>query len=353
MKLHLCTLFDTNYLERGLVLYESLAQVCENFIIYIIAMDKMCFDILLNMNLAKAEIIYIDNIEYKELKEAKGNRSFRAFCWTCSSWGLKYIFDTYSPHVCTYIDADEYFYSSPEKLIAGFAKSDANAAIIGHNYGDERYARIMRRRSGIYCVQFNSFKNSNAGLRILNEWCMDCANECTDYLVGERLGDQKYLDDWLEKYDDVYVYKEIGAGIAPWNLYRFRRPKKVPVDSDKLLYDVISKRNCEVVFFHYHSLFINDKYADISVFTRYGWHDKNLIYRYYKDYIKRIIKTRKRIKDNLPDIKSQVGIREHIETGERKRNVIEKIKDYGIWYFLYSAIKFRLFKWMDYMKIYN
>ena len=352
MKLHFCTLFDINYLERGLVLYESLEEVCKDFIIYIIAMDKMCYDILTKMNLSKAEIIFIDNIEYKELKEAKDNRSFRAFCWTCSSWGLKYIFDTYNPYVCTYLDADEYFYSSPEKLIDGFVKSDANAAIIGHNFGDERYARIMRERSGTYCVQFNSFKRNSAGLRILNDWCMDCANECTDYFDGKRFGDQKYLDNWVEKYDKVYIYTEIGAGVAPWNIYRFRRAKNKLEDENKYLFDLISKKNWELFFIHYHSLIITDEYADISVFTRYGRHDKRIIYRYYKGYIKKVIEIRSKIEEAYPDMKSQVGIREHIRTGEKK-SIINKMIDYGIMYYLYGAIKHRLYKKLDYVNVNN
>ena len=47
-----CTLFDSNYLDKGLVLYESMANVMENFKLYILAMDEKCEDILKDMNLS-------------------------------------------------------------------------------------------------------------------------------------------------------------------------------------------------------------------------------------------------------------------------------------------------------------
>jgi len=62
-----CTLFDTNYLSRGVALYRSLENVCEDFHLYIFAFDNTCLDILNKMNLNKATIISLKEFEDDKL----------------------------------------------------------------------------------------------------------------------------------------------------------------------------------------------------------------------------------------------------------------------------------------------
>jgi hypothetical protein len=48
--LNFCTLFDSNYLSRGLALFESLKKTETNFHLYVVAFDNECYDYLKNLN---------------------------------------------------------------------------------------------------------------------------------------------------------------------------------------------------------------------------------------------------------------------------------------------------------------
>ena len=46
-----CTLFDSNYLTRGLAMYESLKKYSDDFYLYIFAFDDKSYELLVNLNL--------------------------------------------------------------------------------------------------------------------------------------------------------------------------------------------------------------------------------------------------------------------------------------------------------------
>ena len=52
MKLNFCTLFDSNYLLKGLSLYESLVKQCKSdFHLYVFLFDDKSYDIMKKLNL--------------------------------------------------------------------------------------------------------------------------------------------------------------------------------------------------------------------------------------------------------------------------------------------------------------
>ena len=61
-----CTLFDSNYLDKGLALYFSLRHVCENFILYLFPFDEAAEKVLLDLDLEKVELITLKKFESKE-----------------------------------------------------------------------------------------------------------------------------------------------------------------------------------------------------------------------------------------------------------------------------------------------
>ena len=139
----------------------------------------------------------------------KAGRTPTEYCWTATPALPLYLFDT-RPELeeVTYLDADLLFFSSPEPLFAEMG--DASVLITPHRFAPE-YAH--HEASGTYNVQFLTFRRAG-GLEILRWWHDRCVEWCFNRLEDGKLGDQKYLDDWPERFAGVHVLAHLGA--AAW-----------------------------------------------------------------------------------------------------------------------------------------
>src|SRR5687768_12114064 len=119
MKLHFATLFDKNYLDRGLVLYDSLNKHCKDFALYILALDEFTFNYFeANGQYEKVILIRLDEVEEydPELKNIKPGRSIIEYYFTLSPSLPLYILNKFQPdHICT-LDADILFFNNPVVL---------------------------------------------------------------------------------------------------------------------------------------------------------------------------------------------------------------------------------------------
>ena len=73
--LHFVTLFDSNYLTRGIALYLSLKDTCPNFVLYVIAFDDECYKILKDLRLPSMTVIPLNQFENEELLRIKPTRT--------------------------------------------------------------------------------------------------------------------------------------------------------------------------------------------------------------------------------------------------------------------------------------
>jgi len=275
------TLFDKNYLSRGLALYDSLLKHCDDFFIYILTLDEETKMFLTNKNKKNIHIISLNEIEsfYPELAEIKKNRSVAEYCWTLTPYSIQYTIKTFKLDSCTYLDADIYFYNNP-KIIFDEAKG-YSIIITEHRYTPKD---DQTKTSGKYCVQFTYFKNDNDGMEALEWWRQRCGEWCYNRYEDGKFGDQKYLDDWITRFTGVYVPKHIGCGLAPWNIQQFTLSNE-----NNILYvqDKITKIKQLVVFYHFHSLrelFINSK--EISYYLCGYYLDSMTIELIYIEYVK-------------------------------------------------------------------
>lgn len=232
-----------NYLTRGLALYYSLREHCQTFRIWVLCMDNDTFDTLLGMQLPGMRPISLEEFESgdKALLAAKQNRSRIEYYFTCTPSLLLFVLRQ-NPDIelITYLDADLFFFADPAPI---FVEIDGySIGIIGHRF-PEKLRHL--EEYGIYNVGWLSFRRDQDGHSCLNWWRERCIEWCHDRIEDGKFADQKYLDDWPERFYSVKVIQHKGANLAPWNLDTYplsQRLDKIIVDDQKLL------------FFHFHNL---------------------------------------------------------------------------------------------------
>lgn len=279
MELNFCTLFDSSYFSRGLSLYFSLLNQSINFNLYVLAMDDKAYSILNKLNLQNIILVNLVDFEEEELLKVKNNRTRAEYCWTLTPLIIKYCTEKYNLSECTYLDADLYFFNNPLIL---FEEVGRNSVLITEHRYTPKYDQS--KANGKYCVQFMTFKNNEYGMKVLNWWRDRCIEWCYARHEDGKFGDQKYLDDWMTRFESVHELQHLGGGVAPWNMtqYQYR------LENDQVILNANGK-DYPLVFFHFHALKIyNDKY-DLGI---YDLNDDivNLIYKPYLKHLEEIDK---------------------------------------------------------------
>lgn len=278
--LNFVTLFNSGYLTRGLVLYQSLEKQCANFHLYIVAFDTATFDYFKNNPQKHLTVISLEQFEDDELKRVKPTRSVAEYCWTCTASTILYCITNFKLSNCTYIDADMRFYSDPKVLVDEMG--DNSVMITDHRY-TSKYDQSQT--SGKYCVQFVTFKNTDDGMTVLKWWRNACIDWCYNRVEDGKFGDQKYLDEWTKRFKGVHELKHLGGGIAPWNVQQYNFTSQ----NGKIIgAEISTNKTFEAVFFHYHSLkFFENEIVHLAD-AAYDLNE-NVISTFYKDYVKAII----------------------------------------------------------------
>jgi len=281
MHLNFCTLFNVNYLAKGLALYESLVKTSPQFHLYIFAFDDLSQQILTEKKLAKATIIPLGEFENEQLLAVKADRTKGEFCFTCTPFTVKYCIETFGLDHCTYVDADLYFYNDPTELIVSMG--DNSVLITPHNY---HYLYDQSAVAGIYCVQFLCFKNTAEGMKVLNWWAAACIKWCYYRFEDGKMGDQKYLDSWPYMFDGVQICRSPGAGMAPWNALSF----DLKIEGNRMcIGDGI------LYFYHFHGL----NYLSNQTWYIGGYQIPQItMEKIYKPYIKRLVEIDKEVRDS-------------------------------------------------------
>ena len=96
---YFCTYFDSNYLTRGLALYESLRRQCPEFTLWVLCFDKASHDVLVRLDrpgmrpIAHEDFVLGD----EPLQAARMDRSLVEYYFTCSPSLPLYILKTFPP----------------------------------------------------------------------------------------------------------------------------------------------------------------------------------------------------------------------------------------------------------------
>ena len=287
---YFCCYFDKNYLLRGLTLFRSLCQHNKKpFTFYVICLDDYVYEVLLTLNRDIKNIVPIalSSIEgyEKELLNAKSNRSLIEYYFTLTPVIQLFLLDTYQIDMIVYLDADLYFYADTSPIFDAF--SNHSILLIEHKFPENlKHKEIY----GKYNVQFLIFKKDINGISALKWWKDKCIEWCYDFPENDRYADQKYLDHFEKKFNNVLIFDHNGVGLAPWNFMKYT----IKQDDSCIKID-----NQDLIFFHFHGLKVINKYFINRGLN--GYYSKSLSKEMkflYSSYAKQIILTAKWLKTN-------------------------------------------------------
>jgi len=301
-----CTLFDSNYLLKGVAMLRSLFKHCPGAHVHLLCMDEQTREIIAGLGFPSLTCISLAEIEDAALLEAKKDRSVAEYCWTLSPVLPSYVLAN-NPGISmlTYIDADLLFYSPVQPLFDEIGA--ASIAIIEHRF-TPRLQHL--EENGRFCVEWVSFRRDEQGMACLARWREQCIEWCYYRLEEDRMGDQKYLDAWPARYPATHVLQNPGAGIAPWNYaqYAFGR----------LADGTPSVNGAALIFYHFHQfqLLDNGRFDRLSAFYTSECAEPDVVYDAYEVALTSAVKEVRRIKSGfLAGMKSgfQVTVRRLVQ----------------------------------------
>lgn len=305
-----CTLFDSNYLTRALVLYQSLKSKEERFVLYAVCFDELAYEALSKLNLPEIVPISLEEFESPALLSVKALRTPGEYCWTCTPHVIRYVLDTYHLPEVTYLDADLCFYGKASILFDEFEQSGASVLITPHRYTPQY---DQSKTSGIYCVQFMTFKADASGLNILQWWQDRCIEWCYNRVEDGKFGDQKYLDDWPERFAGVHVLRHVGGGVAPWNIQQYSLSQKI----HQLYVD-----DSPIVFYHYHAYkYYTDQSHDLGGYRLTA----DVVSLIYRPYVEALTAAKAKVREVIPGFDRGYAVK-HRSWKTSLRNIRRRLK---------------------------
>lgn len=284
-----CTLFNSLYLVRGLALYTSLKRHATPFRLYVFAMDSDTANVIRSFEDPQVVVVEPSEFEDDALLLAKKSRTTAEYFWTCTPSIIRYCLVHRREPDCTYVDADVWLMADPKPIFDEMGA--ASVLLTEHRYAPKY---DQSRTSGRFCVQFMRFTATKAGLTALEWWRARCIEWCYARIEDGKFGDQKYLDDWEVRFSDVHVLRNIGGGLAPWNIDQYdTRAKGGFVEVRQ-----VGGAWHRVIFYHFHAL---RSYSRDSVCFGHGYSlSRSAKTSIYAPYVRELADHFRRIQPLLP-----------------------------------------------------
>jgi hypothetical protein len=300
---HFVTLFDSKFLPMGMALHDSLRAQGFPFHLWVVCMDDLVEQQLGRIALPHLTPIPLGSLETPELLAVKPSRSRCEYCWTLTPFTFQAVFDQDDTITrVTYLDADLFFFDTPLILLRELDASERHVLITEHAYAPEY--QFYFEQSGRFCVQFLTFRRSAAAQKVMRWWQERCLEWCFDLYEDGKFGDQKYLDDWQERFAaEVHVLQQTDKTLAPWNVaYTEKR----------------ANGTLAPVFYHFQAFRITGR-NQVRLYA--GYHIGPAGMRLYDAYLKAIgrsLAVMKRFRIATPVLKEQMSLRDRVLRTRRK-----------------------------------
>src|SRR4051812_8991096 len=178
MSRRFCTYFDSRYLPKGLAMYHSLVKQLGAVDFRVLCLDAEAKERLSRMRLPGMRLLTLEELEAADpqLAQCKTQRRLVEYYFTSTPSFTRHVMRA-APSIewTTYLDADLFFFSSPEPIFEEMHAGDVG--IISHRFGEKQK---HLEAYGIYNVGWVSFRNTDAGRRCLDWWRERCLEWCHD-----------------------------------------------------------------------------------------------------------------------------------------------------------------------------
>ena len=217
---HYVTLFDSAFLPQGVALHRSMQAHAGPYTLWVLCMDDTAHDVLTRLALPNARLLKLADVETPELARARASRTRVEYCWTLTPFTPKFVLDAEpAARRVTYVDADLWLMRNPAPVFEELEASGKQVLITEHAFAPEN---DKSAENGRFCVQFMTFARGAGAERVRAWWAERCLEHVSEQSGDGRFGDQKYLDDWPERFaSEVHVLRHMEWTLAPWNATRF------------------------------------------------------------------------------------------------------------------------------------
>ena len=221
--LHYATYFDRHYLTRGLALYSSLARHSPPFRLWVLCLDPETYRVLSRLRLERMTLIDVAELEEADpaLLAVKPDREPIAYYFTCTAAYLHHLFRQQRIDLLTYLDADLFFFDDPTTIYEELGRG--SILVIDHRYSERAYRRTLERFGWAPRLNLGltMLRRDDVGEACVARWREQCLESCSSHHQPGSFGDQGYMQEWPDRYRNVVISENLGAGLAPWNVASF------------------------------------------------------------------------------------------------------------------------------------
>lgn len=208
-QIHLCSVLDSNFLLKGLTLYESIKANHPNFRLHLLCLDENAYINALRFQNANLVVYTVSSFLAKEPKLQKHRQTnYNYFCWCLASYFSEILLKDGKPSI-TYVDSDVFFHRDIAVIFDEIKDSDIGV------FRHRMFNLNENHPEGLFNVGVVYFRNTNLGANSLKWWSDSVLNQRYPHLA--TCGDQKYLDAFYSNCrHGLFIDGEIGHG-APWH----------------------------------------------------------------------------------------------------------------------------------------
>lgn len=197
----LCTLFDKNYMHKGIAMYQSLCEtLMSDFVLYVLCIDDEVFDRLQKLNLPGIWLFQLSAIEKNDIElqvtkllpPSNYGSQRDNYIWALAPYFINYVLTRYieEGQQLMYVDSDIYFYESPEIIFE--QAGGCPLALHTHRFSGDFNTNNDTGWFNVGVVVLSNYPKGREISRFWKKLVMSTNHEW--YEKYGTCGDQKYLE---------------------------------------------------------------------------------------------------------------------------------------------------------------